>query len=475
MTFRILLGFTILFLTHLSLAHYTYEFSKESTTERLRTDVYTLASDDMEGREAGTKGEKMAASYIKEQMQEIGLQPLFDESFFQHFKFYGERSLGPDNFLVINDQQFELGEDFFVMPNAFNGTVNIEAVYVGFGMETEKHNDYDGLSDLKGKIFIMEMFLPEVLEDHARTQRPSVMYEKIDRAVDKGASAIIFVNTDSWRNDPNTRLNQNMEDAPIPILFAKDEVFEFWQQNGRDKFVFLATEMLRESYTAVNVAGYWDNDAEHTVVIGGHYDHLGFGGTGSRSSNERIIHPGADDNASGIAAMLEASRFLTNSDLTANNYLFIAFSAEEKGLLGSRYFANSDAYDMNDVNYMFNFDMIGRLENNSLSLIGTGSSPVWDEIIDSYSAENLIIRKNPGGIGGSDHTNFYLQDIPVLFYFTGIHEDYHRPGDTPDKINYQGMTQILSLSYFMIEKLENKGKLEFSSTQQNARTRERRE
>jgi aminopeptidase YwaD len=456
-------------------AQNNFDFSTEAVKSRLHNDVYKLASEEMEGREAGTPGERKAAEFIINQMKEMGLQPMFGDSYLQPFEFFGERSLGPDNFLIINNRQFKVDEEVFVLPNTANKNITSQAVYVGFGMERPEHNDYKELTNLDGKIFIMEMFLPDVLEDNARSQRPEVMYEKIETAVKKGASAIIFVNTASWRNDPNTRLNQSLDLAEIPIMFARKEVFNFWKETAVEKLVFLSTDIARETFTAVNVAGYWNNNAENTIVIGGHFDHLGYGGSGSRSPNTQAIHYGADDNASGMAGVLEAARYLSNTDLTSNNYIFIGFSAEEKGLLGSRYFTNSDAYDMGKVNYMLNFDMIGRVDNRKITLIGTGTSPLWESTIDSWESEALDIQKSPGGVGGSDHTHFYLKNIPVLFFFSGIHDDYHKPSDTPDKVNFDGMIDVLSLAYYLLEEMDGQDKLVFSSTPVTSRGRARTE
>ncbi|HSV88238.1 MAG TPA: M28 family peptidase, partial [Bacteroidales bacterium] len=144
---------------------------------------------------------------------------------------------------------------------------------------------------------------------------------------------------------------------------------------------------------------------------------------------------------------------------------FIAFGVEEKGLIGSRYFAGSDAYPIQNVNYMFNLDMIGRLVDNNLALIGTGSSPSWDAAIDQVAPEHFNIRRSQGGLGGSDHASFYMKGIPVLFLFTGIHDDYHRPGDTPDKVNFVGMYDILNIAHDLIEVLDDADRLAFTQTQ----------
>jgi aminopeptidase YwaD len=445
-------------------AQSSFSFSPEAIEDRLRTDVYTLASDEMEGRESGTPGEEKAARYIKSRFQEAGLSPLFGDSFIQTFEFSGRLELGEDNFLVIGEDGFTVEEDFFVLSNSESTRVYSQAVYVGHGMQTDMHNDYYGLEGLDDKIFFMEFYLPEDLDERGTPLPMDMLANKIETAIEKGAAAIVFVNTQSWRNDPPLRLGRARETAGIPIMFAQDEVLEFWQQHAQDEYVFLSADLRSETYTSMNVAGYWNNNAEQTVVIGGHFDHLGYGSSGSRSPGSGEIHPGADDNASGTAGVMEAARYLIRSDLSSNNYIFIAFGAEEKGLLGSRHFTNSDAYDMERINYMLNFDMIGRLEDGNFTLYGTGTSPHWESTIDNNTPDGFNIRKSASGMGGSDHTSFYLKDIPVLFFFTGIHNDYHRPTDTPDKINYQGMREIISFSYDMIAELDQKDRLAFSTT-----------
>lgn len=441
-----------------------YDFSREEVKARVKIDVYTLASEEMEGRESGTEGEVKAAQYIKSRMQEIGLEPLFDGSFVQTFPFFGAWEAGPDNFLIVNEQEFLVNDDFYALPGSYMGRAHAQAVYVGFGLEEDVHNDYAELDDLAGKIFFMEFFLPQILDEPNTRHNLDVTRKKIETAIEKGASAIIFVNTQSNRPNPTARVTSNMQQVDIPLLFAREEVFEFWQQMGQGSDIFLSAELERPSHISMNVAGYIDNQAPTTIVIGGHFDHLGYGGGGSRSPGVQQIHPGADDNASGVAGVLESARFLLNSDFTSNNYIFIAFGAEEKGLLGSRHFTESGAYDMAKVNFMFNYDMIGRSEEGSLMLFGTGTSPVWDDSIDRHSEDLLQVQKRPSGMGGSDHTHFYRQDIPVLFFFTGIHEDYHRPSDTPDKVNYEGIIDVLTFSHNMIAELNAAGKLEFTPT-----------
>jgi aminopeptidase YwaD len=458
----------LLVLANLVVAQVQYSFEPQKVKERLKKDVIILSSDEFEGREAGTPGEKKAAEFIELRMQEIGLQPMFGDSWVQTFTFPGGWILEQNNFLVIGEEEFAVTREYLVLTASASDKVTAKGIYVGYGVEDETQNDYSTLTGLEGKIFIMEYYLPSQMDD-GNQRSFSNQEKKITTAKEKGAAGVIFVNSSSERRDPTISLNQRQVKQTIPVVFAKSPVFEFWQQNSEDQYITLSTDLSREIFTSYNVAGYIDNQAETTVVIGGHFDHVGYGGSGSRSPGVRAIHPGADDNASGTAGVLEAARYLQQSNLTSSNYIFVAFGAEEKGLIGSRYFVESNIYDWSKVNFMLNLDMIGRLENNNLSIMGTGTSPVWETVIDA-NARHLNIRKGSSGVGGSDHTNFYRKNIPVLFFFTGLHDDYHRPGDTEDKINYTGMYDVMTLAYDIISSLDGRARLEFTETAAPSRT-----
>ncbi len=216
--------------------------------------------------------------------------------------------------------------------------------------------------------------------------------------------------------------------------------------------------------TATNVVGYMNNNAENTIVIGAHYDHLGMGGDGSLyRGKEKEIHNGADDNASGVAIMLNLVKDLQGKN-TNNNYLFIAFSGEEIGLLGSNYYVKNPTIDTKKVNYMFNMDMVGRLnEERAIAIYGVGTSPKFSQAIFANN-EDFKLTEKESGVGPSDHTSFYLGDMPVLHFFTGQHEDYHRPGDDVEKINFEGMEDITQYILAIITDLDDDGKLEFRKT-----------
>lgn len=216
--------------------------------------------------------------------------------------------------------------------------------------------------------------------------------------------------------------------------------------------------------TGRNVIAYLDNKAQNTIIIGAHFDHLGYGGEGSLFRDSiKAVHNGADDNASGTAVMLDLARRLKGNN-TNNNYLFMAFSGEEMGLLGSNYFVKNPTIDTKAVSYMINMDMVGRLKKDStLAVYGTGTSPMFKQVLKSHNNKFKLIE-NESGVGPSDHTSFYLADIPVLHFFTGQHSDYHKPGDDSDKLNYKGMEKISDYIFDVISDLDDNGKLAFRKT-----------
>jgi Zn-dependent M28 family amino/carboxypeptidase len=228
-----------------------------------------------------------------------------------------------------------------------------------------------------------------------------------------------------------------------------------------------------EGGTANNIAAYLDNGAATTIIIGAHYDHLGMGDQGSSldANPQTKIHNGADDNASGVAGVLELARyFSTNKVKEKNNFLFLCFSGEELGLYGSKYFTEHATLDLSTVNYMINMDMIGRLDEQTKTLLvhGTGTSPVWEPLMKKLENDQVKIKTDSSGVGPSDHTSFYLKNIPVLHFFTGSHSDYHKPSDDWDKINYTGEAAVLSIIAKIINSLDGEPKLTFLTTKTKA-------
>lgn len=220
-----------------------------------------------------------------------------------------------------------------------------------------------------------------------------------------------------------------------------------------------------EARVGKNVVGYIDNGADKTVVIGAHYDHLGMGASGSLHKGEPGIHNGADDNASGVASLLYIAEELAQGRAPQNNYLFIAFSAEELGLVGSKYWVENPTLDLEKVNYMLNMDMVGRLNDAKvLSINGVGTSPVWKDLLAKIDVAGISIQTTDSGIGASDHTSFYLADLPALHFFTGLHTEYHRPSDDAELVNYQGIKEVSDYILAVVEQLDGNEKLAFSKT-----------
>lgn len=246
---------------------------------------------------------------------------------------------------------------------------------------------------------------------------------------------------------------------------AKHNKTSFFQ-----KFTITTKDSItKQPRTATNTIAYINNKAPYTIILGAHFDHLGYGQDHNTmyTGTTPAIHNGADDNASGTAALLELARLLKKQKKPPYNYLFIAFSGEELGLLGSKYFTQHPTINLQKVNYMINMDMIGRLNDSThcLTLGGIGTSPTWNSIIPTPPYP-LTIKIDSSGVGPSDHTSFYRKNIPVLFFFTGLHQDYHKPTDDYNKINYNAEAQIITFIHQIIQKSHTSGKLTFTKTKE---------
>ena len=242
--------------------------------------------------------------------------------------------------------------------------------------------------------------------------------------------------------------------------------FSFKQPNNpHDELEFDKRE--KDQINAINVIGYLNNNKENTIIIGAHYDHIGYGGIyslDSKGMDKNTIHNGADDNASGVALLLNLAEQLIKENNSNNNYLFIAFSAEELGLLGSKYFVENPLIDLKNANYMINLDMVGRLnKEKELSIFGAGTSPILKQVINSTN-NNFSLKIIDDGTGPSDHTSFYNKGIPVLFFNSGSHQDYHKSSDDLELINFSGIREISEYVINIIHELNNFGKLNFRET-----------
>lgn len=434
---------------------------------KLRQHIQTLASDEFEGREAGTSGEEKAMNYIAKEFKRAGLSPKGTKGFFQPFPFSDGASINTSTQLIVNTNSYVTGNDFYPLPYSANGIITGYVVKLGYGIYDPalKQDDYLGKVNIGKKIFVMESGTPDGNSPHGKFGEWADLRKKINLAIERGAVAVIFINSDTTLDDPKANWKMRITPSSVPVIFAKGHSAKIL----RDSIVTnctLGVGIDKIERTGHNVIGYKDNKAAHTVVIGAHYDHLGFGEEGSLYRGPRDIHNGADDNASGIAALIELARYVNAHALRQHNYLFIAFSGEEKGLLGSNYFVKNPTIDLKSVNYMLNMDMVGRLkaEEKTLIINGTGTSPRWKTLMDSIAVDGIKIRQTESGIGPSDHTSFYLHEIPAIHFFSGTHPDYHKPSDDEDKINYAGLISISKMIQNILRLTNSESRLLFTKT-----------
>lgn len=464
---RTFISFTFFLLLAVQVSAQSYvSQALDDIEKRLSKDVYTLASDSFMGRETGTKGEIMARDYIVENFKQIGLQPGFEgKTYIQSYTFKDAPVYGDSNFLNICNKTFTVDKDYYALPFSSSATVSAGVVFAGYGLvvPSKNYDDYNKLGDIKGKIVILESGVPADKMKDTVFAKYSRIEQRIDAAASKGAVAVIFITSEKNGSRPANDLTKRVMPAGIPVIYAEQAAAKQLKKVKRCN-ISLRVNIYRKTNTGYNVAGFINNNATNTIVIGAHYDHLGYGGENSMSGGTLTIHNGADDNASGTAAMMELARYLEHASAKNHNYLLLGFSGEEKGLLGSSYYVKSGSTDLSKVSCMLNLDMVGRYDSTKigLNIIGTGTSDMWDTIIDSVSlSQKLKVKKSRTGFSGSDHMSFYLKDIPVLFFFTGIHTDYHKPSDDADKINYYGEARIVKYVESLILAMDTVARIPF--------------
>lgn len=442
-------------------------YGQTAVEQELKQHVTYLADDKLEGRATGSAGEKLAYEYIIKQFSEIGLEPAGDNNtFLEAFDAHAGKVAGSKNYLQVDKKYTDFNEAF-PHPMSGNGIVNAEIVNVNYGISAEdlNYDDYKNL-DVKGKIVLIKFSSPDGTHPHSKYIDYNDERLKIKNAIAHGAAAIIFYNMDTDYEAPVADYRRNTTAENIPVYVVNETIAE--QLRNTKSKISLQTDLQVEERIGHNVLGFINNQAEHTVIIGAHYDHLGHGEIeGSLYRGEPAIHNGADDNASGVGLITELARKLKSSPLKNNNYLIIAFSGEEMGLFGSKAFAATSALQYYNPNYMLNFDMVGRLDSTKTVIInGVGSSTNWSQL-ENIKVDGIHIKTTESGIGPSDQTSFYLKDIPVLHFFTGSHSDYHKPSDDADKVNYSGIENILDYTYVLIDSLNTAGKINFTKTKED--------
>lgn len=420
-----------------------------SCIARLRRDIAVLSADSLEGRRTGTTGEQKAARYIASRYLGVGLQPYLGH--YRHeFRFSSGREFADTPQLTINGQQLALYKDFFPLP--FSASVEVKAEIT---LEFNQQN----------KIWLMPLYQSENQSMTPHFDWERTMNETARLAQNEGATGIIFYDNLGSRYEPFFNANNRYDPVNIPVFFLEHEAFIRYIRksmiNGAG--IRMSAKLRHAERICANVAAYIDNHSATTIVISAHYDHLGYGEDGnSLDPTARYLHklhPGADDNASGVSALLEIARWAKNEQKLRNfNYLFVNFSGEELGLYGSRLMMEDEHLDSAKIACMINLDMVGRVDPSTHKLIlgGIGTSPDWSTLprpADDY----LHINVDSSGRGPSDHTNFFNAGIPVLFFYSGIHNDYHMPSDVPEKINFEGEAHVVRYIEDIIVYIDRKG------------------
>jgi len=454
--------------------------------QRYLNDVKILAAPDMEGRGAGTQGIERAAHYIEQQFKALGLEPAGSHSFEQPFTVTTGAKLKGKNDLIVHigsvEKKLKLGEDYVPLSFSSVGSVSGPVVFAGYSATADEfgYDDYAHL-DVKDKIVVVLRYEPEKFEEKSgqgRTQHSHLITKAIN-ARNHGAKAVILVNGKMGPKEEDLLLEfgslAGPRDVGIPMVQAKNAVVESWFKEAGKSLAdsqkeidsdlkprsFALPDSLRVSLavdietlhaTVNNVLAYLPGKTNEYIIIGAHYDHLGHGNASSLAPSEiGKIHPGADDNASGSAGVLELARIFTlalarRGERMQRGILFMSFAGEELGLLGSADWVKEPTRPLGDTVAMINMDMIGRVRDNKVYVGGVGTGTTFKPLLEKVAAKyDLKLAYSAGGYAASDHTSFVVKSVPSLFFFSGLHSDYHKPSDTWEKIDPNAAARLLDL------------------------------
>lgn len=424
----------------------------------IKSHISYLADDKLEGRRTGTAGEQLAIKYIGNEFEKAGLEPKGTNRFYQTFPVYDGKQINTTSFFSINDHPLTLNTEFFPLIFSDNQQMN-------------------ALPAISLHEYAMPWFvdLADVLTENKENPHfdlTDYVKTKINQYISKGATALILYNTSSIDDRLSFDGKDKTPPVSIPVIYiTKEAAKKYLSDKHASIDIHFKIEIGEKNRTGNNVVGYIDNGAATTIILGAHFDHLGYGEDGNSMfrTGEKLIHNGADDNASGTAALIELSKALKKSKNRNHNFLFIAFSGEELGLYGSKYFVENPTIDLSSITCMINMDMVGRMNDSTktITIGGIGTSPTWGTVVNINQQIPFKIKVDSSGTGPSDHATFYRKNIPVLFFFTGLHADYHKPTDDFDKINYEGEKNIIKFIETVVDNLDKeKNKLVFTPTRE---------
>lgn len=424
--------------------------SDKKIVKQLKKDIGYLASDELKGRRTGSAGEKAAADYIISYYEKEGVSA-YKSKYTYPFTFVNGRQIGAGTRIQLGGN--ELTEEYaFPLPFSADGNITGEVIPDVFEQDNVwMISLYENADEAKNPHFDWE----------------KAAFKKVLDAAKHGAKGVLLYDKYGAKYEPQFNKKSSFENLDLPSAFLNNKGYKTYASASDGLLVNMNIIIEKTNLTGNNIAGYVDNGAKYTVVLGAHYDHLGMGEDGNSryTGKEPQIHNGADDNASGTAALMQLASWIQNSSFKKYNYLFVHFSAEELGLIGSKAFVKDMSLDSSSIAYMINMDMVGRLNDSThaLTVGGVGTAKVWGSVI---SNDNFKVSIDSSGVGPSDHSSFYHQGIPVLFFFTGTHTDYHKPEDDADKINYKGEAAIIKYVYNVVDRMEDKPRPEFTPTKQ---------
>ncbi len=434
----------LLLVSQLSIAQ-----SDKKILKDIKKSISFLADDKLEGRRTGMPGEKLAYEFIVEKFKKNGIEPIAEiPNYIQDFEVNDGLVYTENCSLKVGNASYKLNEDFIPMPYSGNG-------------------DYTS-----GKVLVMYDlgYLISENKDNPHFDVEESLYQKLNEMSSQTELIIVYNSSDTAFSYTFDAKNKKQKLAS-GIVFCNNKIVADIEKQSENEGPFAHIEISSSKRTGHNVVGYINNNASLTVILGAHYDHLGYGEDHNSlyAGKVKMIHNGADDNASGTSALIALSSILKKSGSKKYNYVFVAFSGEELGLYGSKYFVEHSPIDFKTVNYMVNMDMVGRLNDSThgITIGGFGTSPSWGQLINLQDGY-FKIKVDSAGSGPSDHTSFYRKDLPVLFFFTGTHSDYHKPSDDADKINYEGELKIIRYIQSLIEKTAALDKVSFTKTREAA-------
>lgn len=457
--------------------------SSEITNNEIMGHIRYLSHDNRGGRYPGTRGSKDAIAYLVKRLKSYGVEPGVGSSYVQPFDITTGITLDNTNYAIINEDSLVLKRDYIPLSFSSSGITKGEIVFAGYGFDINEDqlqwNDYSGIN-VKDKWVMVMRHSPERGNNHSLFAAHSPLHKKMLTARGNGAIGIIFIS--QLEDEGLLPLNYmpGYDNSEIPALHLSNNTADKilasqgWSRQKIQETMNRSLESLsfqidgRTLKTSIglkhtvsrgaNVIGKIKSGnrkyRDEYVVIGAHFDHVGRGGpgSGSRKPGLNAVHPGADDNASGTSGLLEiAQKLAAQKSRLKRSVVLIGFDAEEKGLLGAKYFVENPTVDLDNIVTMINMDMIGRMKDSSATVGGVGTSPSFESLLDSLRVgRSFDLSMSEQGFGPSDHAAFYSENIPVLFFFSGFHNEYHTPEDTWRHINLQGTTDIVNLVYDVV-------------------------